>query len=243
MRNWNYFFVCFVCFTLRTFTVSTGYGHGTPLGISVASGKLTLDHSVYFDPNAGKLQNLGVLRYTNLPALSVDDMQVNDLLNLRLIPRSLAANPADQRYLWYWNDPNGIVAASSTNLTIENSEQIAGSTIAPQSLTPTPNLLLAAKVTQSILDEPDSHVLNIYVPSSAPSGVYGVYGRFEAAGYQPSEPLWLMFNNGLDSSVALNAQAAFLAQTVVVPEPSTVMSTLGATAAIALMVRARKKQS
>jgi hypothetical protein len=207
-------------------------GHGNPIGVNTADGKLiavdgTPDAAGYAPlifinaEEDGEMDHVnlpvfGKVALTSLPGFDISGMDTDSGLYLSPFARPVGnATPDQTRLLWHWNaatqtvmiDPNDemmIVASESGQISIR------------QSGGPIPSPLKVANPDPEDIGQ-HVHFLRYLLDDDplAASGAYGFFARLSSPNYMDSEPLLVIFNNGLDSdqltsaALAINA-AAFL---------------------------------
>jgi hypothetical protein len=199
-------------------------GHGLPIGVGVHNAKLTLAYGApdqsgsarlifLNDGEGGQLEHVfvpgfGNVGLTSLPGFEITGMDPNSELFLKVIPRpGNGIHAAQQRLLWHWNANTQKVEVDPSNESLVVASDF-GQISVPQTATPLPPLLRVANPEVSDLGE-HVHFLRYLLGDSPPAslGAFGFFAQLTSPAYAPSEPLLVIFNNGIEEAEVL-AKAA-----------------------------------
>lgn len=206
------------------------FSHGIPVHVTTNDGQLVASNGfeddygyaqqVFFDTSIDARLDYVTLpsgvrvALTNLPGTDISGMQPESGLYLNPIHRPNFTSPThEDRWLWYWS-------ASSREVELAPNEESMwvvsefGETTILQSEAPTAATL---KVAEPRADELGIHVHNLrYLLDNDPTAAIGAYGFFatlSSPSYVDSDPLLIIFNNGLgaealtEGAFAINAAA------------------------------------
>ncbi len=208
-------------------------GHGIPIGVDVVDNKLTLaDGTVDPDGYApmvflnadedGQLDHtfvpgFGNVALTSLPGFDISGMDPGSGLFLDIIPRPVKdASPLQERLLWHWDTAANKVQVDPNDESLVVASEF-GQVNVPQTGMPVPVPLKVANPDPEDLGQ-HVHFLRYLLGDSPPAaiGAYGFFARLTSPNYVSSDPMLVIFNNGIDdpqqladAALAINA-AAFL---------------------------------
>lgn len=201
---------------------SRALGHGNPIQVDLADGRLTIAHGLTMsngfarlasDPHEDAALDSGpnqTLRSV-YPGYDVAGLAANAALQLEIIGRpDLSTAGFPTRWLWFWDPTLQKVATAANNpafdvvplfgsgsIKVRQSQMVLG-----------PTLTIADPIGPFLGD--DQHLLSYRLQNSpsAALGVYGIFARLASPGLEPSEPFLLAFRYGVpvaDFGVAAEA--------------------------------------
>jgi hypothetical protein len=185
-------------------------GHGMPVEVNVAGGKLAISGGVadavgyadwiFADPDPESwLQPISATeQFTELPGFRINDVNAGTPISLEVISRpDLSEAGRPQRWLWHWNlageqvgeAPNDPVFDIFSQDDVDEAISLNQWT-APADATIKVTDLAGGDVGQH------RHFFAYFLDDSpaAPAGVYGFFARLIAPGYQSSDPFLVAFN-------------------------------------------------
>lgn len=190
--------------------VNTAHGHGNPMHIDGAGGRLTASNgltlgpgfaTLAFDPSeeAG-LDFPGATVRTDLPGFDVTGVDAGATLQLEVLSRpdhSQASRPP--RWLWYWDPATELIADAANDPDFQfRRKDLLGSVSFDQYSGASQTVLT---VTESLTPDSHQHYLRYELDNSpaAASGLYGVFVRVLSPGFEPSAPFLMAFAYGVNT--------------------------------------------
>jgi hypothetical protein len=161
------------------------------------------------------LPKLGPAIVWDLPGFEINGL-VESSLSIEVLPRAVAgSDPAEERVLWYWHPQNGVQPAASTAAFYLLGSEMRYTTIAPPDGPAPPPFELASSVSGQ--QGFHNHDLLSYALDNSPTaatGVYAFFARLTSNLYEPSNPILLIFNRGVDYEQLIPAALAIDAAAV-----------------------------
>jgi len=202
------------------------WGHGTPISLSQSGGKIHTDAQVY---ESALTLVAGTVLTTDLPGFDVATTSMG------IAPgTTIGMNVMES--LWYWNGFD--LVTPTAELTFEN-EDLDSVTVTGSS-----GFQLGPSVgTYTGAIGWHQHGYYTLEPHTAPTGAYGLVLQVTAGAFEPSDPILVVFNHGLDSGSFAQGVDAIANEVFAVPEPSSVaMMGLGAMGLAGMAWRRRRRR-
>ncbi len=213
--------VSFLAISLMFHASSLVRGHGMPIQVEVVDGKLRVSGGVadtigfapqmFLDDSEDgqldhlQLPNFGAVALTNLPGLDITGVTPGSGLSIVPVGRPAQRSDANEkRWLWFWDmdqrvtlAPNGESFQLATEFDLMKVEQ---------KVAPNPSVI---KFAEPLADELGEHVHYLrYLLDDDPTaaiGAYGIFVQITSPKYQASDPLLMMFGNGVSGPLLLEA--------------------------------------
>lgn len=197
------------------------HGHGMPIQLNVVDGKLHvfggvedpegfapqmfLDDSEDGQLDHLQLPNFGAVALTNLPGVDVTGVLPGSQLFVVPVGRPAQSAPAEeQRWLWFWDADSRVTLAphnESIDMVTEFDSLKVRQTTAPEKA----SLKFAEPLSEDLGEHVHYFRYLLDDDPTAAAGAYGMFVRITSPKYQPSDPLLMMFGNGVSGSLLLEA--------------------------------------
>jgi hypothetical protein len=202
-------------------TAATCSGHGLPIHVGVAGGRLVVSGGLAF-PNGYVEQAFdkheesfldtapGNTLGSILPGFEITGMAVDSQLFLEVVARPDFTRPDETpRWLWFWDEASGAVTTAAGDPTMElASQRLFGSVLLTQFAAPStgPSVKVAEPRAEDLgtHQHPILYLLDNSPPAAA--GVYGFFVRLTSPNYAPSAPFLVAENRTDPANFALGAR-------------------------------------
>jgi hypothetical protein len=152
----------------------------------------------------------GTVAITDVPAFVLKDgIDLHSFINFEFLPRPVrGSDPAERRLLWHWSGASQAIELAPNGESLTLISPFGEVSALPQQV-PGPQYLSMTHLEPEDVGQ-HRHFMQFLLDDSptAAVGAYGFFTRFLVAPYQPSDPLLVVFNNGLDGASLMMAARA-----------------------------------
>jgi hypothetical protein len=198
-------------------------GHGTPIVVNVAGGRLQVSNGVVdaagyanwvyadADPESWLVPGPNSTQLTTLPGFDVNDVQVGEELSLEVLSRpDFSQSGRPPRWMWHWNQAaeEVTIAAEDISLDLLSVRGFLPNVSLAQQTKPAPATLKIADLLATDIGE-HRHIVLYELDDSGPAelGVYAFFARLNSPSYQPSEPFLIALNAGIEDAMTFQEGA------------------------------------